>query len=132
MTFIIEDKHGEIFGYYCNTQIVEKFDCFQQTDNESFEFNLQSKNNRLNKPMKFEINDLYFGGFYLYKQSDYYLIKLGNIYLYKENRKIVSHCNQYENYFNYHGVKNALCGKEPDEHIEMNFTPKRILVIQMK
>ena len=42
----------------------------------------------------------------------------------KENDKNGSSCNQHENYFNYHGIENALCGKD-------EFTPKRILVIQM-
>ena len=56
LIFVIEDEDGEIFGYYCNTQIIEEygfFSCKQKTDNESFEFNLQSKNNRSEKPMKF-------------------------------------------------------------------------------
>ena len=42
----------------------------------------------------------------------------------------VSYCYQDEDYFNYHGIQNALCGK-----IRFNgggFTPKRILVIQME
>ena len=57
LVFVIEDEDGEIFGYYCNTQIFEEDD-WQQTDNKTFHFNLQSKNNRLEQPMKFEIIDL--------------------------------------------------------------------------
>ena len=54
---MIEDEDGEIFGYYLNTEIVEEYRWYQVTDSKSFHFNLQSKNNRLNQPMKFEIKD---------------------------------------------------------------------------
>ena len=100
----------------------------KETDNKSFEFNLES-NGRLQQPMKFEIKDLKKGGYCLYEKSDYDLIILGDIYLYKENEKNYSHCWQHKySPFDYHGIKNALCGKTKYE----NFTPKRILVIQMK
>ena len=78
--------------------------------------------------MKFEIKDLKYGGYWLYEKSDNMwkcLIKLGDIWLYKEHYKNESHCYQYEDRFEYHGIENALCGKR-------HFTPKRILVIQMK
>ena len=89
-------------------------------------FNLRSKNNRLKEPMKFEIKDLYFGGIYLCTKSDYRLITLGNIELFKENINNESYCGQDEDNFDYHGIEKALCGKiKPD-----CFTP-RILVIQM-
>ena len=127
--FVIEDTEGEIFGYYEDIQVDEKYDN-QQTDNKSFQFNLQSKNNRLDKPMKFEIKDLKEGGIYLYKKSDEYnLIDLGDIRLLKEYWKNESYCWQFEDRFNYHGIKNALCGKTGYGEF---FTPKRILVIQMK
>ena len=117
---------------YSNTKIIEKYGWPRQmTDSKSFQFNLQSKNNRLDKPMKFEIKDLeYGGGIWLYEKSDEYniLIILGEIYLYKENKKNESYCYQYEWNFNYHGIENALCGKTDYK----NFTPKRIIVIQMK
>ena len=44
----------------------------------------------------------------------------------KENYKNESRCYQSEYNFDYHGIENALCGKYE------YFTPKRILVIQMK
>ena len=128
LTFIIEDEDNEIFGYYLNTEVVEKYRKRQETDSKSFEFNLQSKNNRLKRPMKFEIKNLYWGGIYLFEKSDVDLIWLGDFYLRKENRKNLSYCEQYEDSFDYHGIKNALCGKVPPE----DFTQKRILVIQMK
>ena len=105
-----------------------------ETDNKSFEFNLES-NGRLKQPMKFEIKNTN-GGYKLYKKSGYYLIGLGNITLFKENYKNKSYCDKNENRFDYHGIEKALCGKT--KYIENsrlkgeNFKPKRILVIQMK
>ena len=65
------------------------------------------------------------GGYNLYEKSESnYLIGLGDIMLYKENNKNSSNCWQNEYTFDYHGIKNALCGKTD------RFTPKRILVIQ--
>ena len=85
LAFIIEDIDGEIFGYYCNTQIVEQYGFpGQETDNKSFHFNLQS-NGRLKQPMKFEIKNLIFGGIRLYQKSTISLIKLGDIKLAKKN-----------------------------------------------
>ena len=81
--------------------------------------------------MKFEIKDLYYGGIVLYEKTDSFnLIRLGDIYLYKQNNKDFSNCFQNELSFDYHGIENALCGKTgiaPN-----NIKPKRILVIQMK
>ena len=135
LAFVIEDEDSEIFGHYFNTQIFEKYGD-QKTDNKTFHFNLQTKNNRLDKPMKFEIKDLNYGGIWLCKNSDIFddLIILGEIRLKKENNKNKSFCEQYEENFNYHGIINALCGKTYDYNSFKGecFTPKRILVIQMK
>ena len=126
-----EDEKGEKFGYYLNTEIVEEYwkvgSPPLETDNKSFEFNLQS-NGRLEKPMKFEIKELKEGGYKLFKPSDNRLISLGDIALNKANRKNQSKCSQNEEYFDYHRIENALYGKTKYE----NFTSKRILVIQMK
>ena len=65
----------------------------------------------------------------LWEKSAEYLIDLGEIHLKKENNKNESRCYQNEDRFNYHGIKNALCGKTG--YIGGCFTPKRILVIQM-
>ena len=67
----------------------------------------------------------------MYEKSDDNLVWLGNICLEKEFRKNQSFCQQKDN-FDYHGIEKALCGKEPGEYRNMYFTPKRILVIQMK
>ena len=132
LSFVIEDEDGEIFGYYLNTQVIEEYDDWQRTDTKTFQFNLQSKNNRLDKPMKFEITYLIIGGICLFEKSDEYdLIWLGDINLRKENKKNISYCRQNEYCFNYHGIKNALCGKTWEDGNE-EFTPKRIIVIQMK
>ena len=134
LIFLIEDEDNEIFGYYCNTQIIEKYDYYrQETDFGSFQFNLQSKNNRLKQPMKFEIKDLQYSGIELYEKSDSGLICLGNIILCKENKKYQSYCDNNEDDFNYHGIENALCGKTFDDWGNGDmFISKRILVIQMK
>ena len=124
LVFLIEDEDGEKFGYYLNTEVIEKYRDWIETDNKSFEFNLQS-NGRIKQPMKFEIENLEWGGYRLYKKSENYLIRLGDIYLKKENFKNYSCCWKNENWFDYHGIEKALCGKH-------DFTPKRILVIQMK
>ena len=83
--------------------------------------------------MKFEIKELkLFGGIWLFEKSDDSLISFGDIYLRKENIEKQSFCEQYDYSFEYHGIENALCGKEPNHKEEIFFTPKRILVIQMK
>ena len=51
LVFLIEDEDGEKFGYYLNTEVVEKYDDWIKTDYKSFEFNLVS-NGRLQHPMK--------------------------------------------------------------------------------
>ena len=60
---------------------------------------------------------------------------MGDIVLMKENYKNESFCTEIEDRFYYHGARKPLCGKIcvfgngwKGEH----FTPKRILVIQMK
>ena len=132
LVFLIEDTVGKMFGYYFNSKIIEKYRGQQKPDSKTFHFNLHSKNTRLKYSMKFEIKDMRYGGISLYYESDEDLIKLGDILLFKENKKYESCCVQNENYFDYNDIENALCGKKPDNEGRMYFTPKRILVIQMK
>ena len=73
----------------------------------------------------FKMKNITLGGIMLYKKHLDSLIDLGNIHLRKEDFKNESFIRQDENYFDYCGIENALCGKD-------KFTPKRILVIQMK
>ena len=133
LVFLIEEEEdGEIFGYYLNTKIVKKYG-WQKTDSKTFQFNLQSKNNRLKQPMKFEIKDLKWGGIWMYEKSDSRLINFGDIDLKKENDKNKSYCCENKYKFDYHGIENALCGKTNTwRNNGNNFTLKRILVIQMK
>ena len=132
LTFLIEDEDGEMFGYHLSTRIMDRYSERIETDLYSFHFNLQSQNNRLGVPMKFDIIDSKRGGYILYEKfdDDDYLIRLGNIVLFKENRKNDSYCIQDNQCFEYHGIKNALCGKVKDYKCEY-FVPKRIVVIQM-
>ena len=61
------------------------------------------------------------------------LIVFGDIGLMKESMKNKSFCIQNDKNFNYHGIKNALSGKTRiNNENGQSFTPKRILVIQMK
>ena len=136
LSFVIEDNDREIFGYYLNTEVVEKYGLFNrhETDFKSFEFNLQS-NERLPKPMKFEINNLNVGGIYLYSNSDQFTsIQLGDIILPKERNKYQSFCFPQKNseVFNYYGIENALCGKTGKLCEGENFNLKRFIVIQME
>ena len=82
--------------------------------------------------MKFEIKDIR-GGYDIKPKSDDVLIQLGlgsggTIHLKKSSLKSQSYCYQDNDYFDYLGIKNPLIGK-PNL---TPFTPKRIVVIQMK
>ena len=79
--------------------------------------------------MKFEINDCNFG-YHLYtKNENYYLLKIGDICLMKKEWRNESFCKDFENRFNYHGIKNALCGKSIND--ENDFYLKRFVIIEM-
>ena len=126
LIFIIEDDYGEKFGYYLNTEVIEKYDDNQQTDWKTFHFNLQS-NGRLPKPSNFKIKNLNEGGIHLYQISSDYLIKIGKIFIMKENYKNYSYYDQID-HFDFQRIAKALCGRTYPER----FTPYRVLVIQMK
>ena len=124
LVFLIEDGKGEKFGYYLNTEIngaVGK----HQTDEKTFHFNLIS-NGRLSKPMKFEINDIYSGGYFIYSTNNNDLIEIGDIKLNKRCYNHIAKCQQNNYHFNYHEIQNALSGNNSSCH------SKRITVIQMK
>ena len=127
LLFLIEHENGEIFGYYHNTEIIEKYSYLKRqiTDDKTFDFNLRS-NGRLEKSMKFEIQNCQRGSLFLNEKSSDYLITLGNIWLYKQNKKNESHCDRDPmcDLSNYHGIQDALSG-------QFKLFPKRILIIQM-
>ena len=131
LVFLIEDTDGEKFGYYLCTEITEIYEETHKTHWKSFHFNLQS-NGRLSFPMKFEIKDPWNGGYRLFNKTDDNLIGLGNIWLYKENKKNLSYCWQNEDIFYYYAIEKAVCGKTGGYPNYNCFTPKRLLVIQMK
>ena len=133
LAFVIEDEDGEIFGYYLNTEIIEKYNWRQRTDSKTFHFNLQSQYNRLPKPMKFDLKHLNYGGIQLNNEhvSDV-LIILGDISLKKNIYRFESFCFQSDKVFNYHEIKNALCGKTKIAGEGNGFMMKRFIVIQMK
>ncbi|BFU18723.1 predicted protein [Entamoeba histolytica] len=124
LIIMIEDEEGNKFGGYVNEKI-DKVGCFIN-DSQSFVFSLES-NGRLEGMKKFDINQPEYA-FHLYNQSDDCLFSYGDgdIFVFKENNKTYSWCKQ--NSFEYEGIENALCGKE----LPSRFTPKRIIVIQMK
>ena len=132
LAFLIEDINGEKFGYYLNTKVEKEYGFpVKKTDNKSFHFNLES-NNRLKQPMKFEIKNPKYAGIVLWHSSNDCLITLGDIELCKENWKNKSFCYQFDDYFNYNGIKKALCGKTGSFEKNLNpFTPKRIVTLQM-
>ena len=141
LTFLIEDDNEEIFGYYLNTEIIEKYNKIMETDFKSFEFNLYS-NGRLLGPMKFEIKNTKKGGYYLNESGEFdctNLILIGTIELMKELYAYESTCHeplkkgdQIEYLFDYHGFDKALCGKIGNSFGGERFTVKKFVVIQMK
>ncbi|BFU26698.1 predicted protein [Entamoeba histolytica] len=122
---IIEDEDGNKFGGYVNEKI-DKVNSYIN-DSKSFVFSLES-NGRIEGMMKFDIKEPQHA-FGLFNQSDNCLFQFGycgDIFVYKENNKTESYCIQDS--FEYEGISNALCGNEWPNH----FTPKRIIVIEMK
>ncbi|BFU22652.1 trichohyalin, putative [Entamoeba histolytica] len=120
---IIEDEEGNKFGGYVNSKIY-KIDEWTN-DSKSFLFSLESKG-RMKRMKKFDIKQSQYA-FCLYNQYDDCLFKFGfgnDIFVYKENDKTQSYCC-IQRSFEYKGIENALCGNH-------DFTPKRIIVIEMK
>ncbi|BFU19283.1 trichohyalin, putative [Entamoeba histolytica] len=120
---IIEDEDGNKFGGYIHSKIESAREWIN--DSQSFVFSLESKG-RIEGMKKFDIKQPQYA-FILHNQSDNYLFGIGyDIGVFKENNKTKSHCNQRS--FKYEGIKNALCGNK----FPNRFTPKRIIVIEMK
>ena len=132
---LIEDEDNEIFGFFVDTKLCINFNSYGQgkIGRNSFEFNLQS-NGRLTEPMKFDIKQN--GGccYTICKDYDEKLIEIGDIIIYKQEFKNESYCIQSDYYFDYKGIRKALCGKKYDnwKNKGKHFIPKRISVIEMK
>ena len=134
LTFLIEDTDEEKFGYYLNTIVIYNKYKNEVTDLKTFHFNLQSKNNRLKQPMKFEIEDIEDGGYELSENNSCFLILIGDICLFKEKRKNDCYCLDENESFNFKKIEKALCGKVEnfDSSLNETFILKRLIVIQMK
>jgi hypothetical protein len=138
ISIIIEDETGNIFGCYIDKMIdinKQQWGVVKISDQHAFIFNLQS-NGRHPAPIKFDIKkEECDRAFYMYPDSDYRLFYCGNadILIFKENEKSWSCCWQNENSrFDYRGVENALVQNPYDDcNNGKDFTPKRIIVIQM-
>ena len=127
LLFLIEDTKGNRFGYFEPTQISNTFDSIQQTNEHSFHFLLES-NGRIKDMWKFE-NKNHRVGIMLWEQQFDQLITLGEITLFKQHAVERSYCCQSNNeYYDYHMIKRALCGKT----YPYTFTPKRITVFELK
>ena len=131
LTFLIESDDNEKFGYFFGNEINENFDESKNyigitTDSRTFQFNLES-NGRLNGMTKFEIRNSTDGGIELFKLNDEHLIALGNIMLFKQNKKEQSTVYQDGEFFENHGIFASLCGKQYPK----KFALKRFIVIQM-
>ena len=160
LIFLIEEENGERFGYYLNTEVVEKFEeftddsddysdysddseicyAFTETDLKSFHFNLQSMR-RLETPMKFPIKNTTKGGYRLSTPSEESLIHIGEIILMKnckgeEDEEEISRelCCQSDDLFDYHGIEKALYRDKnfPQMNFKvLKFRLERLIVIQM-
>ncbi|BFU24681.1 trichohyalin, putative [Entamoeba histolytica] len=100
---IIEDEEGNKFGGYVDSKIDKVGADDWINDSKSFVFSLDQTD-----------NCLFAFGYY------------GDICVHKANYKTKSFC--YQDSFEYEGIPNALCGKQHP----YRFTPKRIIVIEMK
>ncbi|BFU25622.1 trichohyalin, putative [Entamoeba histolytica] len=123
LIIMIEDEEGNKFGGYVNEKI-NKVDGYIN-DSKSFVFSLNS-NGRMKGMKKFDIKQPRYA-FCLNSQTDDCLFQFGfDIVVCKQNYKTESYCKQHS--FEYEGISNALCGKQLPKY----FTPKRIIVIEMK
>ena len=128
---MIEDTQNNKFGYYLSS-IITEIDT-EIYDEHAFLFTLKN-NGRVkqgNGMMKFEYtkNDW---AHLVYSKTDDVLIGIGtghDLCLRKSNTKSDSFYQQFDDdYFDYHGTQNVILGRNGSN----SFTPKRIIVIQMK
>ena len=136
LIFLIETDESEKFGSFINCQIERKYSK-QELDDKSFLFNLQSNNNRLSQPKKFEMktnldkSSNKNANIQLLQESNDLLISFSDFNLYKQSKRHYSYCIQEndKSSFDYQNINKALCGKS---NVKERFIPRRILIIQMK
>ena len=124
---IVEDEEKNKFGYYTPKKIEQIGE--YSNDSNAFLFSLKS-NGRLNGMMKFESVKSEFGSFILLSKSDSKLFGIWNgFYIIKDNDKMKSYCHEniWDKYYDFHEQQYPLIGKPG----KSEFTPRRILVIQM-
>ena len=123
--FVVEDTENNKFGYYLNTEIIEKYDDWIPTDKDSFTFSLKS-NNRLNGMMKFEQKDTKYG-YYIYSNENGNLAYPGyDFWLAIKGRPNCIGTRHDPSITEFHGTTNPLTGRTGV------FGLKRFVVIQMK
>ena len=125
LAFLIETEQGDSIGYYFNPFVTNVFDEWIEADKKSFHFNLGQTESNLKQMMKYDIKEPRKAGITLFDKSDEWLVKLGDIYLFKKNNAQMSYCVYFDNHFDYCLLPHPLTKR--NEY----FTLKRIRVIQM-
>ena len=158
LAFIIETTSGEKIGYYRHNEIEENYSIRLKSDDKAFIFNIDPHKRFKNgikaemkcphvpkekkqkkqkgkskqkgtkeKKVKYHKNFLK-GGIQLFSKEDSRLIELGDILLYKYEKRFLASYH-YTNAFDYKSIKEPLI-----PHLKQNapFTISRIIVLEMK
>ena len=124
LLFVIENSENELFGYYLNSLIADSDNGMAMcVDKKAFHFTVQSEN--LKQPMKYEILDIYNGGYKMFSNYNSDLIHLGDLILMKEGEEYLCYYQQHDNLFDYKNKQKALMNKTGF------FMMKRLIVVQM-
>ena len=130
LIFVIEDTNGNKFGYYLSSNISSINN--EIFDEHAFLFTLKN-NGRItegNGMMKFEHTKKEWACC-VKNKGNHSLFGIGERFtlcLMKSNCKGCSFYEQYYDCFDYHGTHDVIIGRNETN----KFTPKRIVVIQMK
>ena len=131
LIFIVEDTENNKFGGYISSTVHSSVD-YSTGDSNAFLFRLSSSRTTKERK-KFTISSSYTGSaFVCSNQSSSNLFYFGNneIYVNKQNRKNSSFCKQHSTIYYSYSTSNELLPYTSNEN--NYFTPKRIMVIQMK
>ena len=124
IVFLIEDENGQKFGYYLNNKVIRNYMKVKPADWKSFQFTVES-NGRLATMDKFDIRDIYAGGYKMGRESEEMLIQIGDMLIMKKERKHKSLCfNAKKQPFDYDDENYLMTGRK-------YFTVERVVVIQM-
>ena len=127
LAFVVEDTEGNKFGEYLQSEITGYGTTIR--DENAFLFSLTS-NGRMNGMMKFEIKKNCVGrAFKMWDDED--LCSFGfnssDVFVKKSDRKSESYV-KYDRTFDFQGINTGLTSSSTGH---TNFTPNRIVVIQM-